>query len=152
MSTLLLYALSLCWDASPSLEVDRYKVYVDGSYKESVTRTTATVAGLEPGKVYGFTVTAVDDDAALESEPSNELRFVTPILTISPDLVVSFQVPHISKQANVQYVLESTADFKDWRIESYLVFNEEGRLYIGPPEPYRFYRVRLEIKDEGCSA
>jgi hypothetical protein len=151
MSSLILFAISLCWDASPSPEVDRYKIYVDGVYKESVTATTATVAGLEPGKVYGFTVTAVDDETSLESEPSNELRYVLPVLSISPDLVVSFQVPDPSKQSNVEYVLESTTDFQTWRNEVYIFESETGRLYIGPPEPYRFYRVRMNIRKEGCA-
>lgn len=151
MKELILFALSLCWDASPSLDVVLYKIYVDGIYKEQTSKTSVTVAGLEPGKVYGFTATAVNAEG-LESEPSDELRFVMPVLSISPDLVVSFQVPEPSKQANVEYFLESTTDFKTWRNEVYIYESETGRLYIGPPEPYRFYRVRMNVRREGCAA
>jgi glyceraldehyde-3-phosphate dehydrogenase/erythrose-4-phosphate dehydrogenase len=64
--------------------------------------------------------------------------------------VVSFQLP--SKPANVEYILESTADFQTWRNEVYVIEEETGKLYIGPPEPHRFYRVRMNVRREGCAA
>jgi len=144
-------AVNLCWDPSPSPDVVRYKIYVDGVYKEGSTTTTGTVGGLLPGRVYGMYVTA-ENAQGLESDPSNELRWAAPILTISPDLVVSFQLPDRTKWANQEYFLESTSDFKEWRNEVYVEEGEMGKLYIGPPEPYRFFRVRVNIRKEGCAA
>lgn len=147
--SLLLFIISLCWDPSPDA-IAGYKVYVDNIYRESVTTTTATVGGLEPGRVYGFTVTAFTAEG-LESDPSTELRYVMPVLRIDGAAKkVSFQVPRQANWANVEYYLESTSDFQTWRNEVYLINDETGSVSFAH-EPYRFYRVRMNIKREGCA-
>ena len=151
MNPLLLFILTLCWDPSPSPEVTSYKVYVDGIYRDAVTTTRATVGGLEPGRVYGFTVTAQNAEG-LESDPSNELRYVMPVMSIRADTkMVYFQIPEESKRANVEYFLESTSDFQTWRNENYIIQGEAGSASFAT-EPYRFYRIRMDIKREGCAA
>jgi len=150
MNPLLLFILSLCWDPSPSPEVTSYRVYIDGIYRDAVTTTRATVGGLEPGRVYGFTVTAATVDG-IESEPSNELRYVMPVMSIRADTrMIYFQVPRQANWANTEYFLESTSDFQTWRNEVYLIDNETGSTSFAH-EPYRFYRVRINVKPEGCA-
>ena len=151
MNPLLLFIISICWDISPSPDVTSYRVFVDGIYRDSVTTNRATVGGLEPGRVYGFTVTA-RTDAGLESDPSNEIRYVMPVMSIRADTkMVYFQIPEESKRANVEYFLESTSDFQTWRNENYIIQGEAGSASFAT-EPYRFYRIRMDIKREGCAA
>lgn len=149
MNALILFALTLCWDASPAPEVTKYGVFVDGVYRDEVPITRATVDGLLPGHVYSFKVTA-RTATGLESEPSNELRYVTPVMTIDREMV-HFQIPLAANRANVVYHLESTTDFKVWRDENFVVQDEMGGAWFGP-EPFKFYRVRLEVLKEGCAA
>ena len=152
MNPLLLFIISLCWDPSPDTSVTKYRVYVDGIYRDSIDApvTRATVGGLEPGRVYGFTVTAQNAEG-LESDPSNELRYVMPVMSIRADTkMVYFQIPLEDRRANVEYFLESTSDFQTWRNENYIIQGESGSASFAT-EPYRFYRVRMNIRREGCA-
>ena len=149
MNAIILFVIGLCWNPSPEV-VAGYKVYVDNIYRESVTTTTATVGSLEPGRVYGFTVTAFTAEG-LESDPSNELRYVMPVMSIRADTkMVYFQIPLEDRRANVGYFLESTSDFQTWRNENYIIQGESGSASFAT-EPYRFYRIRMNIRREGCA-
>lgn len=149
MNSILLFVISICWDPSPDI-IAGYKVYVDNIYRESVTTARATVGGLEAGRVYGFKVTAFNAEG-LESDPSNELRYVMPILTINAATrKVYFQVPRRENWANAEFYLESTSDFVEWRNEVYLIEDETGSVSFAH-ETMRFYRVRVNIRREGCA-
>lgn len=151
MSPIILFALSLCWTASPDATVNRYGVYVDSVWKNDVATTTATVDGLTPGRVYSFKVTAKNTDN-LESDPSNELRYVMPVMTIDGvSKMVQFQIPLEATRANCVYHFESTTDLKTWKDEPFIVQGETGTAWFGP-EPFKFYRVRIEIQKVDCAA
>jgi hypothetical protein len=77
------YSVNLAWDANSEPDLARYKVYwglQSGTPTESLDAgklTTATVANLDAGTTYFFTVTAINE-ALLESGPSNEVSYTTP--------------------------------------------------------------------------
>jgi Divergent InlB B-repeat domain/Fibronectin type III domain len=77
------YSVNLAWDANPEPDIARYKVYwglQSGTPTKSLEVgkvTTATVANLDEGTTYFFTVTAINA-AGLESGPSNEVSYTTP--------------------------------------------------------------------------
>jgi hypothetical protein len=77
------HSVNLAWDANPEPDIARYKVYwglQSGTPTESLEVgkvTTATVANLNGGTTYFFTVTAINGDG-LESEPSNEVSYTPP--------------------------------------------------------------------------
>lgn len=99
---MLLTALSLCnavqsvtlaWDPNSEPDIASYKVYYgtqSGSPSQSSdvgNVTTATIANLDEGTTYFFTVRAINT-ARLESGPSNEVSYTTPnslahILTVN---------------------------------------------------------------------
>jgi hypothetical protein len=68
----------LDWDASPSLDVDYYRLYLnDGSgytlHTDNINDTTVIVNGLTPGITYDAVVRAVDTDG-YEGNSSNEVE------------------------------------------------------------------------------
>ena len=75
--------VDLAWDANPEPDIAKYKVYwgvESGSPTESLDVgkvTAATIADLNAGTTYFFTVTAINE-GGLESEPSNEVSYTTP--------------------------------------------------------------------------
>lgn len=149
VNPIILFALSLCWDVHPDPTVNGFRVFVNGIYRDTVTMNAATVAGLESCRVHSFHVTATAPDG-LESDPSNELRYVLPCMSISAsERKVFFQVPRIANQSNVRYRLESTTDFQSWQNENYIQVDEQGSASFAH-DPMRFYRVRLEFINQPC--
>lgn len=149
MIPIILFVLNLCWDIHPDPAVTGFRIFVNGIYRDTVTKNAVTVAGLESCKVHGFTATAITADG-MESDPSLELRYVVPCMSISAtERMVHFQVPRIANQANVRYRLESTTDFQAWQNENYIQVDEQGSASFAH-DPYRFYRVRLEFINQPC--
>lgn len=72
------YSVDLSWSASSddSGVVKGYPVYQDGAYLRTVTGTSITVEGLNPGTTYAFAVSAIDR-AGNESVESNSLSVTT---------------------------------------------------------------------------
>ena len=77
------YNVKLAWDVNPEPDIAKYKIYWGlerGTPTESLDVgkvTAATIAELNAGTTYFFTVTAINEDG-LESEPSNEVSYTTP--------------------------------------------------------------------------
>src|SRR5262245_35490574 len=75
--------VQLAWDPSADDSVVGYTVFygsASGYYEYSMpvgTATNATIAYLENGTTYFFTVTAYNDDG-VQSDPSNEIAVTTP--------------------------------------------------------------------------
>jgi hypothetical protein len=73
----------LAWDASPSPDVNRYRVYWGGNSRnytnwvEVSNQTTATVSNLVPTGTYYFAATALNIQG-LESDFSNEVSYMVP--------------------------------------------------------------------------
>ncbi|MEP6662777.1 MAG: fibronectin type III domain-containing protein [Verrucomicrobiota bacterium] len=87
------------WDATPDADVSGYNIYygtASGSYANKVTVgnvTTATVTGLTDGVTYYFAATAYND-AALESDPSNEISY-------SVSSASQNQIPTLDSPSNI---------------------------------------------------
>ena len=77
------HSVKLAWDANSEPDLAKYRVYwglESGTPTESLdvgTATAATIADLDDGTTYFFTVTAINE-AGLESGPSNEVSHTTP--------------------------------------------------------------------------
>jgi hypothetical protein len=86
-----LQSASMTWDKSPSPNAAGYKVYYGtspGSYGEPVVVGDVAehqLTGLEPGRAYYFVVTTYDADA-YESEPSNEVSYYVPPVSVAASL------------------------------------------------------------------
>jgi Fibronectin type III domain len=81
---------TLAWDPSPDTNNTSYVVYygtAPGSHPNRIdvgTNTATTISGLKEGLIYYFIVTTLDT-IGLESDPSNEISFITPgIILVSP--------------------------------------------------------------------
>jgi Divergent InlB B-repeat domain/Fibronectin type III domain len=77
------HSVNLAWNANSEPDLAKYRVYwglESGTPTESKdvgTMPAATIADLDDGTTYFFTVTAINE-AGLESEPSNEVSHTTP--------------------------------------------------------------------------
>lgn len=160
-------ALSLCWDPNPEPDVTLYKVYTslepgarEHSFMvtDSIT-TTATIADLTIGAAYHFQVTALNT-AGLESDPSNELTYFVPGISMPSPGVIRFL--RAVKRENVDYVLQAselvTGPYLDEPFEEEILDDTrqdglelvEYRSLISTPT--RFFRLFLRINPIGCAA
>ena len=99
-------SITFTWDAAiDNVAVTGYSVYRDGKWLADTAERTYTDTGLEPGKEYTYTVTAVDGRGNI-SQPSEA--------SVLSTLVLEF---------------ESVTDFEDSYVLEYLIFEEDGRTY-----------------------
>ena len=158
-----LMAISLCWTASP--EAASYRLYVStkpsayaNSYRAiDTSQTLVTVDSLLRGGLYHFQVTALAN--GLESDPSDELSFLVPSMRIKAPGII--ELPRPLNKKNVEYILESaTSVTGPWTaetpIETQLSIDSENNvewveMRAPAPETTKFYRIRLNVRREGCA-
>jgi len=118
-------SLTLSWNPSPDTNVVGYNLYYgtcskDYTYKLCVGDTTvATVNGLQEGYIYYFAVTAVDC-VGLESEPSNEISYTVPGLSLASSLLCTNGLPpciHVTAMGSLpsQWTLQQSTDLQSWQ-------------------------------------
>ena len=118
-------SLTLSWNPSPDTNVVSYNLYYGTSsgvysYKLCVGDVTSTtVTDLHEGYTYFFVVTAVNC-VGLESQPSNEFRYLVPGLSLA--LMTSFTngcltVVHVTALGNPppQWTLQQSTDLQSWQ-------------------------------------
>ncbi|PHR15120.1 MAG: hypothetical protein COA40_03010 [Aequorivita sp.] len=127
-------SLKLTWNAATdNVEVTGYKIYQDGTALSStVTETTTTILGLNPGTAYSFYVTALDAKNN-ESAPSNTVDALTVSqpLTFLPTLsemgVFAGNLSDLNPADGVQlYEINSTL-FTDYTHKQRLIRLPEGQ-------------------------
>jgi hypothetical protein len=114
--------VSLGWNPSPDTNVTGY--FLCWGYCRSActnlidagNSTSVTVAGLEPGAIYYFTVVA-HDDAGDQAPPSNVVTYPPgPTLNLQPSSggIASAMSLDFEASAGVTYSLQATLDFQHW--------------------------------------
>lgn len=161
-------AVSLCWEHELSSGVwfQIYRSLTPGA-KTHPAETKVTqfknvmFDGLAIGVPHFFQVTA-KNDAGVESDPSEEMGYVQPVLKIRAaggKVFVSFERP--VKRANVDYrlqrnlVVDSPGSWKPVQSIERVIAGSAGmekvEHEIFNEEPTRFFRVFLDVKKEGCN-
>lgn len=88
--------VDLTWEASSdNVGVAKYNVMVDGDFYTSVTSTSLTVEGLEPGVTYEFTVSAADS-AGNTSDASDVVEGTTTADDEAPSVPQNLSVSAVS--------------------------------------------------------
>lgn len=146
--------IGLCWDPSPSPNVTAYRLYQDGVKIQELVANRAQVAGLQAGTLYAFYVTAVgtmDDGSQAESDPSNTLKYIVPVLSIDSQ-GVHFTVPEAAYLVNQTYQLETTTDLANgpWVPMDYTVTGTNALAPVDFTGPQRFFRVHILFGAASC--
>jgi len=79
------------WDASPSVGVTGYKLYVDGSEPVDVGNVLEWQTELEDGVPHEVYATAYNVDGN-ESGPSNKVQFKSPLPPLNMRVTISVQI------------------------------------------------------------
>jgi len=127
-------SLKLTWNAATdNVGVTEYKIYQDGTaLSSSVTETTTTILGLNPGTAYSFYVTALDAKNN-ESAPSNTVDVFTVVQPLSflPTLsemeVFTGNLSELNPAAGVQLYEINSSLFTDYAYKQRLIRLPEGQ-------------------------
>ena len=147
-------SVSLAWDGSPDTNVIGYILYsgnASGDYGSRLdvgTNIVTTVSGLIEGNTYYFVITAYNA-AGIESEQSNEVKFIVPGLVRMALGTKTNASPRLSFPVlpGRAYALQATTDFNSW--VTILHTNCLSNCWVEFFDPYvasrqmRFYRVQV---------
>lgn len=159
--------IGVCWEPTPESATQTITYLARatsmpnrvGLVKENITKATITwFDGLVPNKAYFFHVIARNDQA-LESEPSAEIGYMAPKMTMRRG-VVSYERTNPSSP-NVSHKLFFKRDLNQegWtevlsvgRVLSVIDGVETIAHDVPADEPMMFFNLVMEIRSEGCAA
>lgn len=152
--------VGLEWDASPSAEVNAYKIYwgtASRTYTSSVqvgNVLTYKLTGLNVRTTYWFAATAIVLPENLESDFSNEVSYYVPVPKPLPPTLLRVNIVNGQAMLNFNtspgstYAVESSGDLTTWGAEKTVVAETTTTiLNMGDVKtsPVKFYRVsRME--------
>ncbi|MEZ4776430.1 MAG: PKD domain-containing protein [Bacteroidia bacterium] len=149
-------SVSLQWNPSTdNTAVTGYKIYLDGSLRDSTTGTTFTVSGLNPATPYDFQVTALDaagNQSALSSiltVSTLNLPNVAPVAALSSDITSGIVPVTVNFDA-------STSTDSDGVITSYIWNFGDGNSASGVTASHTYttsgnYHVVLTVTDDSSA-
>ena len=122
--------VSLAWDAaSDNVAVTGYRLYRDGQQVATPSGTNYTDSGLEAGRTYSYTVTALDQ-AGNESPPTPVLEVTTTSSdTVKPTAPGNLVATAASAEARVDLTWASASD--DVGVTGYRIYRDGAPIPIG---------------------